>query len=142
MFSKKKEVKAPSRFKRRKCPKLAWNNLPLNRRTYVFYGPGGNFELPIMRIIIKTFRRRSRRRGYRLNFFFKPNYFIFRKGKNARMGKGKGRFKRLSLNLRKNKLFMAISGLSHTRVLIFFKNISRKTNLRFVVSRNRYFYGR
>ena len=94
MFSKKKSIKVPSRFKGRKQPKLSWSRPPLNKRTYVYYMPGGNMEVDIVKHVLEGFRRVVKRRRYKLNFMTKPSYMVFRKSKNSRMGKGKGKFQR------------------------------------------------
>jgi len=136
-YTKITDKKKLRKFKKRSEPGLDFKTPPYNRRTYVYYPSGGNMELIIYKYIIKAFRRKSRRRRYKLNFFIKPNYIITKKSKNARMGKGKGKFRRFSLKLRKNKLFMAINGLSHYRIVRFFKKIKQTVGLNFTVSRNR-----
>jgi penicillin-binding protein-related factor A (putative recombinase) len=136
-YTKITDKKKLRKFKKRSEPRLDFKKVPHNRRTYIYYPSGGNIELVIYKYIIKAFRRRSRRKRYKLNFFFKPNYVITKKSKNARMGKGKGKFRRFSLKLSKNKFFMAISGLSHHRIVIFFKKIKKTSGLYFLVTKNR-----
>jgi len=136
-FDKIVNKKKFKKFKRRSTPKTTFNTNKMYVRTHVYYPSGGRVELWVYKRILRVFRRRSRRRRYTLNFLFRPNYIHSRKSKNSRMGKGKGKFSRLTLNLPANKLFMTVTGLSHQRVVLFFAKIHQNTRYRFAVRLNK-----
>lgn len=122
-------------FKFRCAPKVSHYSRPKVSGTYIYYPSGGNLELFVYRRVIRSFRRRSRRRRYKLLFRFLPNYTITSKGQNSRMGKGKGKIVRASIQFRTNKLFMIVRGLSYYRILFFFKRFYKTTGIRFLAFR-------
>lgn len=66
-------------------------------------------------------------------YFGKPNFFLQKKSKNARMGKGKGLLERKVLRLKKNFIIFEFSGLSIYKLNWIKNKINKKSNLRFVL---------
>ncbi len=139
-FDKIVSKKKFKKFKQRSTPNTRFCTIKKTRRTHVYYPRGGMIELWVYKRILRAFRRRSRRRRYCLEFLFRPNALVSKKSKNARMGKGKGKFVRLRLRTPANKLFMVASGISHSRLVFFFANLFKKTRYRFAVCRNRKYF--
>lgn len=84
---------------------------------------------------LKIFLKSKNQRHIKTWFFLAENYPIFKKGKNARMGKGKGIYQRLSYRLKKNQIFIEFHNLN----VLFLSRISNmlklSANLRNVVVR-------
>ena len=81
-------------------------------------------ELRFVRYIARKFRRRTRRRKYKGFIFFCCNHAWFKKSKNARMGKGKGRFVRYTYLSKPLKPIFILSQLSTFRVSKFIRYIN------------------
>ena len=66
-------------------------------------------------------------------FLLIENFSVFKKGKNSRMGKGKGIFQRRSYIVKKNKKFLEFLNLNFLflkQISLFFKNYSNlKTSI-------------
>lgn len=73
-------------------------------------------------------------------FFLLENHPIFKKGKNARMGKGKGIYQRISFRVKKNQIFLEFFNINplflHKISNFFIKNSFIKNT---VVNANKYF---
>lgn len=67
-------------------------------------------------------------------FLFRPNYIITKKSKNARMGKGKGNYKRWLIKVYRGDLFFKSSGASPLSFSKIFDNVlNKKLKVRFKV---------
>ena len=136
-YNKVTNRKTLRKFKKRGLPSMDSDYKVKKGFTYVWLPKGGNIELAFYKRILRRFRRRVRRRKYKVLFRFLPNYSYTRKIKNSRMGKGKGRFSRLALKLTAFKVIMIIKGLSHRRVECFLKKLRSAFKFNFLISNSR-----
>jgi len=120
-------------FKLRKKPRVNMYKKPQINGTYVYFYRGGNIEVRVCKKLVALFRKKIRRRKFKLKFMAEINYTVTSKGSSSRMGKGKGALDTHNIRLPTNKLFMIVTGLDHHRLLFFFKNFYRSTRIRFIV---------
>lgn len=118
--SNKKKLK---KFKNRRMPKTYVSGMKKTHYHYIYAKIGGLLELRIHKLILRKFRRRSKRRRFKIIFFFLPNYSFSKKSTNSRMGKGKGKFRRLLAFLKTKQPMVAFRGIAFTRILFFIKKI-------------------
>ena len=76
-------------------------------------------ELRLHKLILRKFRRRAKRRKFKVTFFFLPNYSYSKKSTNARMGKGKGKVRRLMALVKTYQPLVAFRGIGLARILRF-----------------------
>jgi len=74
---------------------------------------------------LKVFLKGRNQKHVKTWFFLSENYPIFKKGKNARMGKGKGIYQRLSFRVKKNQIFIEFFNLN----MLFLSRVSHSLNL-------------
>ena len=96
----------------------------------------GRLEL-IQLTILKYFIKRclKKKKSFEINekiwYFGKINFFIQKKSKNSRMGKGKGILERGVIRLKKNFIIFEFEGYSLYRLKKFVLNVNKKINLNF-----------
>ena len=64
-------------------------------------------------------------------YFGKTYYFLQKKSKNSRMGKGKGSIDRKVLKLKKNFILFEFCGMSYYKLNWFVNKINKKLNFKF-----------
>ena len=121
-----------SSFKKRRItgyilPKLIFGTIGLKfDKNYTFEKP----HLFILKRKLKFFLKKKSL--YKKSWcFLSPNYRIFFKGKNSRMGKGKGTYKRTVYRIKKNKIFLEFFNLNYIflkKISLFFKKYSNLEN--------------
>lgn len=134
-YTKVTNKKKLKKFKERTRPTMRLKQETLRNKNYLYFAKGGLLELRLYKLIIRRFRRKLRRKRYKLNFFFLPNYAKTRKSKNARMGKGKGKFQRYLAQLRSYHTVAIIQGFGYRRLVQFFRRVMRYNRDSLVVSR-------
>jgi hypothetical protein len=123
-------------------PTIRWGDISF------FFKKRYNFELVYFSFISRTIKRfflkkRNKRFYRKIWFFFKKNFPITKKSKNARMGKGKGSFLRWIIRLNKNFVFLEMKNINYflARKICFF--LEKKTRLGVnIISKNETFVER
>lgn len=64
-------------------------------------------------------------------YFGRTNFFLQKKSKNSRMGKGKGLFERKVIRLKKNFIIFEFKGINFFKLNWFLSKINKISNLRF-----------
>jgi ribosomal protein L16/L10AE len=131
-FSNKKKLK---KHKGRRAPRTYTKGIRKTHYNYIYIRRGGLTELRLHKLILRKFRRRSRRRRFKVLFFFLPNYSYTKKGVNSRMGKGKGKFQRLLASLKTYQPLVAFRGIAFERILFFVKRVWLANNIRLAAAR-------
>jgi ribosomal protein L16/L10AE len=108
-------------------PKLTFGTVGLKfDKNYTFE----KLHLFVLKKKLKFFLKKKR--GLKkVWFFLSQNYPVFAKGKNARMGKGKGEYLRLIFRVKRNKVFLEFMNLNSIflkKVSLFFKRYSNLKN--------------
>jgi len=91
-----------------------------------------NIYLVFLKKKIKKFVKKKTKKA-KVWFFLIENYPISRKGKNTRMGKGKGNYIRMVTRVKKNKILLEINNINTIflkKIRLFFK---KKTGLDLIV---------
>ena len=86
----------------------------------------------MLRRIIKKLRRPQKRKVFyhrKMWFWLRKNFPISRKSKNARMGKGKGKFLRWIIRVPRNYIILEFFGWHHTTLKYICYKINKKNNL-------------
>lgn len=135
-----KKIKIDLHPKRRGFPKHLFSYKKYKSGASVYYTKGGIIETRVYKMVLRLFRKISRRRKYSLFFFFKPNFILTRKPKSSRMGKGKGKYLRKAIYLKTNKVFMISYKISYKRLIFFFSKLKKITGYTFVVKKNNFTY--
>jgi ribosomal protein L16/L10AE len=117
-FSNRKKLR---KFKKRSIPGIHTKSFSKLLYSVIYYKSGGVTELRLHKAILRKFRRRAKRRRFKIIFFFFPNYSYSKKSTNARMGKGKGKVRRLLALVRTTQPLVAIRGFGFRRILQFVK---------------------
>jgi hypothetical protein len=130
--SNKKKLK---KFKNRRAPQVWSSGIKKTHYHYIYTKVGGLLELRIHKLILRKFRRRSKRRRFKIIFFFLPNYSFSKKSTNSRMGKGKGKFRRLLSLLKTKQPLVAFRGIAFARILFFIKRIWLSNNVRLIAAK-------
>lgn len=133
-------LKFKKRFKTKiKMPKIMWGDISF------FFKKRYNFELVyfslINRIFKKLFFKKRNKKFYRkFWFFFKKNYPVTKKSKNARMGKGKGSFLRWVIRLKKNFTFLEIKNMNFfvAKKIMFFLEKKMKLQISALVKNDNF----
>lgn len=115
-----------------------------NKRPSLRYGTAGIYCLSTFRfeyrygLFLRKFFKRSFRKKKRKNLFFRrriwlfirPNYVLTHKSKNARMGKGKGNFKRWCTIIYPGRPFIEHLNVTPRLYLRYIKKLSYKLKLK------------
>jgi len=72
-------------------------------------------------------------------YFGRINFFLQRKSKNSRMGKGKGAMERKVIRLQKNFVLFEFKGVNYYKTHWFLKKLNKISNLRFTVIFKKFF---
>lgn len=108
-------------------PKLIFGSLGLKlNKNYTFE----KLHLFILKKKLKFFLKKKIQQK-KVWFFLAENYPVFCKGKNARMGKGKGLYQRTIFRTKKNKIFLELFNINFIflkKISIFFKKYSNLKN--------------
>ena len=108
-------------------PKLTFGTVGLKLdKNYTFE----KLHLFVLKKKLKFFLK-TKKTHKKVWFFLNENYPIFSKGKNARMGKGKGTYTRTVFRVKKNKIFLEFLNLNYVflkKISIFFKRYSNIRN--------------
>lgn len=70
-------------------------------------------------------------------YFGRINFFLQKKSKNSRMGKGKGLFERKVIRIKKNFIIFEFKGVNFFKLNWFLKKINKISNLRFKLISNK-----
>lgn len=132
-FSNRKKLR---KFKQRTTPRIHTSNLTKLGYSVIFFKSGGVSELRVHKAILRKFRRRAKRRRFKIMFFFFPNYSYSKKSTNARMGKGKGKVRRLLAKVKTTQPLVAIRGIAFHRILQFLKKYWRNNNVRLLAAKS------
>lgn len=124
------------KHKKRGTPGLLSNREHQHHKAVVFIKAGGNLELFIYKKIIRRFRKWVKRKKYKIRFRFTPNHIFSTKNKNSRMGKGKGKYKRLLVRFNAYDTFMVVEGISHLRLIKYFRAMELYFRNVFVIKPN------
>lgn len=95
-------------------------------------------EFKLLKRILKKLRKRIRRNKFRGYVFFCKNHAWFKKTKNARMGKGKGKYVRHVYISRPLKPLLIVTRISLFRLMKFIRYLNNLGNYFFVFA-NRHF---
>ena len=68
-------------------------------------------------------------------YFGRPNFFIQKKGKNSRMGKGKGSIERKVIRVRRNLILLEFKGVPFLQLLNFVKFINKLLSAKLYIIR-------
>lgn len=128
-FTKIGNRKKLKKLKKRRPPGTNIDTKLKAHYQYLYTSQGGLHEMRLHKMIIRKFRRRTRRRRFKLLFFFIPNYSYSRKSTNSRMGKGKGRSRRLMALLKSYHPIAAFRGVSINRIKRFLVKTWRRYHL-------------
>lgn len=115
-FNKIGNRKKLKKLKKRSSPGCNSESKARTHFHFLYTLVGGLHEMRLHKIIIRKFRRRTRRRRFKIIFFFLPNYSYSRKSTNSRMGKGKGKFRRLLTLLKAHHPLAGFRGISLARI--------------------------
>jgi len=85
-------------------------------------------ELKYFKFIIKKFRKLSKKKKFKVWVNFCCNHAWFKKSKNARMGKGKGKFVRFFFKATNCKPLIIFSRISKIRIIKFLKFLKHSGN--------------
>jgi ribosomal protein L16/L10AE len=77
-------------------------------------------HLVVLKKKFKFFLKKKKKISTKAWFFISENFPIYRKGKNARMGKGKGIYQRMAFRVKKNQIFLEFRNLNY----MFLKKLS------------------
>lgn len=98
----------------------------------------GRLELIQINSVKKFLKKMVRKKSLSLSFnrekiwyFGRINFFLQKKSKNSRMGKGKGLYERKVLRLKKNFVIFEFKGISFFKLKWFTIKINKMSNLRF-----------
>lgn len=139
-LNKIKIQKKIKRFKKRRYQKVAFNqnnflfggNRSLSFRwSYIFNKLSMLIELKIYKFFIFKLRRITRRKKFKSFVNICCNHCFSRKSKNARMGKGKGKFSRYVYRSTTMKPIFSFFKLSKTRVCKFVNFLNNKSKNKF-----------
>lgn len=122
------------KHKHRQVPTIKDNRRHQYQHSTVFVKAGGNLELFIYKRVIRRFRKWVKRKKYKVRFKFTPNHIFSTKNKNARMGKGKGKYKRLLVRFNAYDPFMVVEGIAPVRLIKYFSWMELYFRNTFVVS--------
>lgn len=89
-------------------------------------------ELKYLRVLIKFFRKLSKKKRYKIYVRYCCNHAWFKKAKNSRMGKGKGKFVRFFYRSTNLKPLFIFKKISKFRLQKFIKNLKTMGNYFFL----------
>ena len=123
-------------FKKNKLPKLHFGTIGL----YCLYS--FRFEYRYCLFFRKFFKRLVKRRKRKIRtcmrrrtwLFIRPNYTLTHKSKNARMGKGKGNFKRWCTIIYPGRIFIEHTNISQLVYTRFVKKMQIKMKIFFKIA--------
>lgn len=134
--SQKKIVWQKNKYQKGTWPRF--NFLQVNKYgkplQYVFLKNTIYVELKVMKVIIRMVRKKVRRKRLKVWVLFCCNHVWFRKKKNARMGKGKGDYKRNVFRGRACKPVLIFKNISKYRLYRFIKRLNMWNNKFFLFS--------
>jgi hypothetical protein len=106
-------------------------NTKYNKFWYVFLSNSVYLELKFYRFFFLKLRKLSRRKKFLSLVFIYCNHCFSKKARNARMGKGKGKFVRYVCKKRSLKPIFIFTKISLCRVYRFISFLNKKTTRRF-----------
>lgn len=95
-----------------------------NKSYFIFSKNTFFIELKVLKKIIKSLRKLIRKKKFKAYLYFCANYAWFKKSKNARMGRGKGRFNRFVFLTQSIKPLLIFQKISKNRVIKFKKMLN------------------
>lgn len=129
MYLNKIEIqKKITRFKRRKPTKLGLrlnlfkikqHNFAFTKYVHIYFKDLNNLELKFYKFFIINLRRFSKKKKMIAYIFLTANHCFSKKSTNARMGKGKGKFRRLVNNRKALKPLFIFYKFSLIRIIKF-----------------------
>jgi ribosomal protein L16/L10AE len=122
-------------FNKNKIPILKYGTIGL------YLNSTFRFEYKYCLLFRKFFKKFSKHKKRRIAtnirkktwLFIRPNYVLTRKSKNARMGKGKGNFKRWCTIVYPGRIFLEHSNVSNVLYKRFVKKMNNKLKLKFKI---------
>jgi len=132
----KQPVLFKKRFKRSSCFsesifRFLKKNNKYQKLWYVFSSHSVYLELKFYRFFFLKLRKLSRRKKFLSLVFIYCNHCFSKKARNARMGKGKGKFVRYVCKKRSLKPVFIFSKISILRVNSFVSFLNKKTSRKF-----------
>ena len=132
----KQPVLFKKRFKRSSCLsesifRFLKKNNKYQKLWYVFSSHSVYLELKFYRFFFLKLRKLSRRKKFLSLVFIYCNHCFSKKARNARMGKGKGKFVRYVCKKRSLKPVFIFSKISILRVNSFVSFLNKKTSRKF-----------
>lgn len=85
----------------------------------------------VLKRLLKKTRKRTGCKREKSWYFGRPNFYLQKKSKNSRMGKGKGSLERKVMRLKKNFILFEFFGVSVFKLKWFLNTINKKSGLRF-----------
>lgn len=120
-----------SKFKKRKNPRLFFKkklfDCLFNKLNYIYCSKTMLIEMKYYRFFFLKLRKLSKKRGFLSFVFVRCNHCFSKKSKNARMGKGKGKFLRYVSSQKKLKPIFGFLGISFLRFKNFYLYINKKS---------------
>lgn len=135
-YNKVSNRKKLRKFKKRTYPRPQVCSMRKTHKAYIYHRVGGLMELRVHKLILRKFRRRAKRRKFRVTFFFLPNYSYSKKSTNSRMGKGKGKVRRLMALVRTCQPLVSFRGISFARILRFTRKVWRTDHVELLAAKS------
>ena len=87
--------------------------------------------------LIKYFVKKKKDRVSRIRekiwYFGRLNFFLQRKSKNARMGKGKGMLERKVIRVRRGFILFEFKGIPLNKIIKLIYTVNKKTHVKFIL---------
>lgn len=137
--------KVPTLFKKRNFFKIKkFPDLKKTKESFIFFKKPCRFEVKkfifLKRKFKKLFKKSKYFYGKKIIVFLNKNYPFSKKSKNARMGKGKGKYKRSVLKFEKNHILFKISGFKIEKIIFFLKRLFKYGIFLNIKYNYKYFY--
>lgn len=134
---KNKKMQKNRFFKNPKTPKLTFGDCGLISKNE---GRIELIQLSTMKKIIKKFIKKKKSSidviREKIWYFGRPNFYIQKKSKNSRMGKGKGLIERKVIRIRRGVVLFEFLGVNLLRLEKLIKKINKYLNVKFFVLSN------
>lgn len=124
-------------FRNPKKPKLIFGNSGIITKNE---GRIEFIQLTTIKKIIKTFIKKKKSNidiiREKIWYFGRPNFYIQKKSKNSRMGKGKGLIERKVIRIRRGVVLFEFLGVNMLKLKKLIKKINKYLNVKFFVISN------
>ena len=89
-----------------------------------------------MKLFIRKKKSESDKTREKIWYFGRPNFFIQKKSKNCRMGKGKGLIERKVIRVRRNFILFEFQGVSILKLRTFLKFVNKFLSVKLYLTKN------